>query len=114
MVIEYPANSNEVIDNVVLPFVIDKPQIPGYFIRMNTEIHNILSGHKYPLCVSQILGELLALTAIIGNCLNLDGILSIQTRSNGPVGFLTADYTDEGNLRAVSYTHLTLPTSPKV
>lgn len=94
------ANSNEIVNDFSLPFLIEKSSVRGHFVRMNSVINTILTGHKYPMCVSQLLGDLLVLTSMIGSMLKLDeGIVTIQTQSNGPVSFLSADYTSHGNLR---------------
>jgi molecular chaperone Hsp33 len=95
-----PANSNEVLANMALPFMIESSGIRGRFIRLNAELHRILSGHRYPACVSQLLGELLVLVSMLGSMLKLEGMLSIQIQSDGAVNFLSADCTSEGHLRS--------------
>lgn len=93
------ANNNELLENVVLPFIIDAPAIHGRFVRLGSEINKILTGHDYPESASRVLGELLVLTVMLGSTLKLDGMLSIQVQSDGPIGFLLADYTSEGHIR---------------
>lgn len=93
------ANSNEILNDLALPFVIESSGIAGRFVRLNNEIHTILSGHKYPVCVSQLLGELLVLSAMLGTMLKLDGMLTIQVQGDGAVDFISADYTSAGHLR---------------
>ncbi len=99
-----PANSNEVLENVVLPFMLETSGIRGRFVRLNEEIHTILSNHKYPELTSKLLGELLVLVAMIGSMLKLKGIISIQVQGDGAIGFISADYTDKGHLRG--YAHM--------
>jgi len=41
----------------------------------------------------------LALAALLGSALKFDGRFVIQTKSNGPVSMLVADYTSEGHIR---------------
>lgn len=104
MQFDLPANSNDVLKNASLPFTIEKSGIRGQFVRVNEEVHKILSDHKYPLRVSQLLGELLVLVSIVGNMLKLEGIISVQAQGDGAIGFISADYTDEGHIRG--YAHI--------
>ncbi len=50
------------------------------------------------------MGELLILVVMLGSLLKFKGMVSIQAKGDGAIGFLTADYTDAGHLRA--YAHL--------
>ncbi len=99
-----PANSNEVLKNVILPFMLETSGIRGRFVRLSEEIHTILSNHKYPELTSKLLGEVLVLVAMIGSMLKLKGIISIQIQGDGAIGFISADYTDKGHLRG--YAHM--------
>lgn len=99
-----PANNNELLKNMVLSFMLDKSGIRGRFVRLGGEVHKILTGHRYPAGVSQLLGELLVLVAMIGSMLKLKGLISVQVQGSGDIGFMCADYTSEGNLRG--YTHM--------
>lgn len=86
-------------DDLVLPFSTDKSDIRGRVVRMGGVIDTILSRHAYPDPVSQALGEALALTAMLGQPLASGGRLSLQTRTDGPLRFLLADYEAPGRLR---------------
>lgn len=100
----FPANSNDVLKNASLPFVIEKSGIRGRFVRINEEVHKILSDHKYPERASQLLGELLVLVSIIGTMLKLKGLISVQAQGDGVIRFISADYTDDGHIRG--YAHI--------
>ncbi|PIR38664.1 MAG: Hsp33 family molecular chaperone [Alphaproteobacteria bacterium CG11_big_fil_rev_8_21_14_0_20_39_49] len=104
MQFDLPANSNDILRNASLPFMIEKSGIRGRFVRINEEVHKILSDHKYPLRVSQLLGELLVLVSMVGTMMKLKGIISIQAQGNGAISFVSADYTSDGHLRG--YTHV--------
>ncbi len=51
-----------------------------------------LAAHKLPEPAARIAGETLALAAILGTALKLDGRLTVQTKSDGPLDLVTADY----------------------
>ncbi len=86
-------------DDLVLPFSTDKSGIRGRLARMGGVVDTILSRHTYPDAVSEALGQALALTAMLGQPLQPGGRLGIQTRTDGPIRFLLADYEAPGRLR---------------
>ncbi len=93
------ANINEAVSNHIIPFTLEKASVRGRLIRLEKQIHQILSGHRYPVFVAAALGELLINTAMLGSMLKLDGIISIQISGTGLIKFMSADYTSEGHIR---------------
>jgi molecular chaperone Hsp33 len=87
------------LDDSVLPFQIESSGAMGRLVRMGPALTTILSQHDYPQPISELLGEALTLTAMLGAALKTDGKFILQTRSDGPVSFLVAQYNAPGNLR---------------
>jgi len=83
----------------VLPFQLDSSGARGRLIRLGPAIDEILNKHDYPEPVLLLLGEAVALTAMLGAALKFDGKLILQTQSNGPVSFLVVHYSSPGHLR---------------
>lgn len=79
-------------DDRIVPFAVEKADVRGRIVRLGPLVDDILSRHDYPQPVSALLGEALALTALLGSALKFDGIFSLQTKSDGPVSALIADY----------------------
>lgn len=86
-------------DDLVLPFSTDKSGVRGRIVRLGSVVDTILSRHDYPECVSEALGQALALTAMLGQPLKPGGRLGLQTRTDGPLRFLLADYEAPGRMR---------------
>jgi molecular chaperone Hsp33 len=86
-------------DDSVLPFQIESSGAMGRLMRMGPALTTILGQHAYPQAISELLGEALTLTALLGAALKTDGKFILQTRSDGPVGFLVAQYNAPGRLR---------------
>jgi molecular chaperone Hsp33 len=86
-------------DDIVVPFSTDKSGVRGRLVRMGAVVDTILSRHAYPEPVSEALGQALALTAMLGQPLGPGGRLGFQTRTDGPLRFLLADYEAPGRLR---------------
>lgn len=79
-------------DDRIVPFAVEGADVRGRIVRLGPLVDDILRRHDYPQPVSALLGEALALTALLGSALKFDGIFSLQTKSDGPVSALIADY----------------------
>jgi molecular chaperone Hsp33 len=86
-------------DDLVLPYSTDKSGVKGRIVRLGPVVDTILTRHNYPDAVSEALGQALALTVMLGSPLKPGGRLSLQTKTDGPIRFLLADYEAPGRLR---------------
>jgi molecular chaperone Hsp33 len=71
----------------------------GRLVRLGPLADDILKRHDYPASVSEVLGQALALTGMLGSTLKFNGNLILQTQSNGPLGFMVANFEAPGKLR---------------
>jgi molecular chaperone Hsp33 len=76
----------------VLPFDIAKAGVRGRFVRLDAASAQALDAHALPEPAARVAGESLALAALLGSALKLDGRLTVQTKSSGPLDLVTADY----------------------
>lgn len=76
----------------VLPFDLPQLGVRGRLIRLDQSSARALSAHQLPEAASRVAGEALALATILGSALKLDGRLTVQTKSDGPLDLVTADY----------------------
>lgn len=90
---------SEAPPDLTLPFQLDRPVLRGRVVRLASTVDTVLSRHAYPLPVSMQLGELLTLTAMLGDALKFEGVFSLQVRAEGPIPLMVADVTHEGRLR---------------
>ncbi len=79
----------------VLPFDIAKAGVRGRLVRLDLASARALAAHGLPEAANRIAGETLALSAILGTALKLDGRLTVQTKSGGPLDLVAADYYGE-------------------
>jgi molecular chaperone Hsp33 len=93
-------------DDIVLPFLIAPLGVRGRLIRLGTMVDEVVRQHDYPAPVSALLAETMALTGLLGSALKVDGKFILQTRSDGPVDMLVADYTSPGLMRGYARHHL--------
>lgn len=102
MNIEIPTRtpSPQSADDTILPFEVAALDLRGRVVRLGPAVDEILARHDYPLPVSKLLGEAIALAALFGSSLKFDGRFIMQTQSDGPVRMLVVDYATGGRIRA--------------
>lgn len=87
------------LDDRVVPFQIEGLPVRGRVVRLGASVDRVLSAHAYPPPVLSLLGEALALTAMLGSALKFDGIFTLQAQGSGPLSMLVVDYESSGNVR---------------
>jgi len=93
------AARSESADDIVLPFGTVKSRISGRIVRLGPAVDRVLDAHDYPDPIRTALGEALALTALLGHPIKAGGRLILQTKTDGPLGFLVVHYDAPGALR---------------
>lgn len=87
-------------DDTVQPFAVAALDVRGRIVRLGPALDSILDRHDYPKPVSQLLGEAVALTCLLGSSLKFEGRFILQTRTDGPVSMLVVDYQTPDRIRA--------------
>jgi molecular chaperone Hsp33 len=87
-------------DDSVLPFQVEALDARGRVVHLGSAVDSILHRHDYPDSVSRLLGEAVALTALLGTSLKFDGRFILQTQSDGPVRMLVVDFETPDRIRA--------------
>lgn len=91
--------SAEARDDRVTPFAVEALDLRGRLVRFGPTVDAILGHYDYPPQVARLLGEAVALAALLGSILESHGRFQLQTRSDGPVDMLVVDYDAPGKLR---------------
>jgi len=86
-------------DDSVVPFTLDKLDTRGRSVRLGDALDTILTRHDYPAPVARLLGEAVALAALIGSSLKFEGRFILQTQTDGPVNLLVVDFDAPDGLR---------------
>lgn len=98
------AGGQQVADDLIMPFRTELSGVFGRVVRLGPVIDSVLCRHDYPEPVSRVLGEAVALTALLGSSLKFDsafdGRLILQTKTDGPIGLLVVDFEEPGGVRA--------------
>lgn len=86
--------------DAVLPFAVEPLDVRGRVVRLGPVLDAILGRHDYPAAVSRLLGEAIALTALLGTSLKFDGRFILQTSGDGPVDLMVVDFSTPDGIRA--------------
>jgi molecular chaperone Hsp33 len=87
-------------DDHVVPFEVGPLDARGRIIQLGPLLDSILGRHSYPEPVAQLLAEASVVAVLLGSSLKFEGKFILQTRTDGPVDMLVADFTTPGSLRA--------------
>lgn len=87
-------------DDHVVPFEVAPLDLRGRTVQFGPQLDQILSRHDYPAPVARLLAEAVVLTALLGTSLKFQGKFILQTRTDGPVDMLVADFSTPDAMRA--------------
>ncbi|WP_180898293.1 Hsp33 family molecular chaperone [Martelella soudanensis] len=86
-------------DDMVVPFQVDALDVRGRTVQLGPLLDKMLARHAYPEPVARLLAEAVVLTALIGTSLKFEGKFTVQTKGDGPVDLLVADFSTPDALR---------------
>ena len=87
-------------DDHVVPFQVEGLDVRGRAVQLGPMLDAILERHNYPLPVARLVAETVVLTVLLGTSLKFDGKLIVQTKSDGPVDLVVADFATPDKVRA--------------
>ena len=86
-------------DDLIRPFQVEQAGVRGRLVRLGDTVDTIIRRHAYPRPVARLLGEAIALTAVLAGALKFDGVFSLQAKGDGAVRMLVVDFVSPGALR---------------
>lgn len=92
--------NEQTFTDTIQGFHLVKSGIRGRIVRLGPELSKIIERHKYPADVAGLLAETLALTAVLAYALKYEGVFTLQTKGDGPIGLMVADLGKDGAMRA--------------
>ncbi|GHC80333.1 Hsp33 family molecular chaperone [Limoniibacter endophyticus] len=87
-------------DDHVVPFAVEPLDVRGRAVQIGPMLNSIMARHQYPEPVARLLAEAILMTVLIGTAMKFDGKFIVQTRSDGPVDLLVADFASPDAVRA--------------
>jgi molecular chaperone Hsp33 len=83
-------------------FVFENAAIRGELVRLDATWRAILSKHDYPQPLAQLMGEMLAASALLAATLKFKGTLIMQIQGSGPVRLMVVECTAGFAMRATA------------
>lgn len=85
-------------------FLFKEHSIRGQFIQLHAAWQQMTKDRHYPAAISQLLGELTAISVIMANGLKHEGKITLQIQGKGPVNLLVVEVTHDFKIRGVAKT----------
>ena len=92
--------------DAVHAFLLEDLDIRGALVQLGPSWAAIAARRNYAAPVRDLLGELAAVTALIGSNLKTPGRLSFQVQGHGPVSMLVMDCNEQLHLRGMAKSEL--------
>jgi molecular chaperone Hsp33 len=95
-------------------FLLEDLDIRGALVQLGPSWAAMTSRRNYAAPVRELLGELAAVTAIIGSNLKAPGRISFQLQGHGPVSMLVMDCNEKLHLRGMAKSELAADADARV
>jgi molecular chaperone Hsp33 len=87
-------------NDLIQPFQVERYGLRGRLVRLGGVANDVLNRHAYPEPVAVMLGQMMAVAAILAGALKYEGVFTLQTQGDGPIRLMVADITSKGDVRA--------------
>jgi len=94
-------NTN-VPSDLQIRFLLPKAGVRGVVVHLDASWRELLSHQHYPPAAAELLGQACTAAVLFTGHTKVDGRLSVQLRSNGPLRTLFAECTAAGHLRGIA------------
>lgn len=82
-------------------FTFDNTHVRGELVGLRQTLTDIFDRQSYPEPIKNLFGELLAAAALLSATVKIQGLLTLQVQTNGPIRALLAETTHDGKLRGI-------------
>ena len=89
-------------DDVLHRFVLERAGVRGVLVRLGPVWQEIAARAEYPVPLRQLLGQSMAASALLTGNIKLEGELSLELKTNGPLRLLFAECTEQGRMRGLA------------
>lgn len=90
------------VEDVLHRFLLERAGVRGVLVRLSAAWREVAGRADYPPALRSLLGESLAASALLTGNIKLEGALSIELKSGGPLRLLFAECSDQGRLRGLA------------
>jgi len=82
-------------------FTFDQTHVRGELVGLRQTLADIFGRQSYSEPVNNLLGELLAAAALLSATVKIEGLLTLQVQTDGPIRALLAETSHDGKLRGI-------------
>ena len=109
-----PVSHNEdmITGDSLQRFIFEHAPIRGEIVHLDATWQAVLERRDYPPRVRDVLGELMAASALLTSTLKFDGRLIMQVQGSGPVNLLVVECTSNRTMRAIAQWKGEVPDAP--
>ncbi|MGO4702332.1 Hsp33 family molecular chaperone HslO [Dyella sp. 2RAB6] len=97
------------VEDVLHRFLLERAGVRGVLVRLGAAWREVAGRADYSPALRTLLGESLAASALLTGNIKLQGSLSIELKSSGPLRLLFAECSDQGRLRGLARSEGVLP-----
>jgi molecular chaperone Hsp33 len=97
------------VEDVLHRFMLERAGVRGVLVRLGPAWREVAGRAHYPGALRSVLGQTLVASALLTGNIKLDGALSVELKSSGPLRLLFAECTDHGRLRGLARWNDPLP-----
>jgi molecular chaperone Hsp33 len=90
------------VEDVLHRFMLERAGVRGVLVRLGPAWREVAGRSAYPAALRSVLGQALAASALLTGNIKLEGALSVELKSTGPLRLLFAECTDQGRLRGLA------------
>ena len=90
------------VEDVLHRFMLERAGVRGVLVRLGPAWREVAGRSAYPAALRSVLGQTLAASALLTGNIKLEGSLSVELKSAGPLRLLFAECTDQGRLRGLA------------
>jgi len=87
--------------DLIQPFSFPELPVRGQVVRLSGSWQAILADHGYPAVGKALLGQMVAITAMLAHSIKLQGSVVLQTHGDGPLRTAMAECADRATLRGI-------------
>ena len=97
-----PVVETVLVEDVLHRFMLERAGVRGVLVRLGAAWREVAGRSAYPAALRSVLGQTLASSALLTGNIKLEGALSVELKSTGPLRLLFAECTDQGRLRGLA------------
>lgn len=95
--------------DILTRFIFENLPIRGLVVQLNATWTELKQRKEYPPAVENVLGEFAAANILLASSLKLEGSMTMQIQSDGPINLMVMQCNDKHEIRGLAHHAETIP-----